>query len=425
MKHIYKVILSAATIASLAFLLLFFSTKRSQGQVTGLITQGKVVIDTTGLKPANGKDGQPGAKGDQGIQGVAGKDGKDGAGSKNGWVYHIYTATDIDSAIAGLKAGKTGCFFFEATDINKDIVLPWQWPGKSMTLVINFNGVNLNGVIKTELPPTYADAERIATQYKVIIRDGMLTGHGTDTTMSLSCFINSEITNIRSRSAAVAGYFAFTMNARVMGCDAGQMKTAGYVADVLKLPLATDTKRDLQSNNLFFGWERVHNAIGCEYSFGSFGSNNVTRFMCVIEGNEPKTGVTFDDLGLTTVKMTRDLYYWCETKATVAMFKYKLNDGLIDNSGWNSKISPFLVDLTSASGALINMYSCPNLLSGDRIRMPVEAKINLSNCKRVDTAVLFSNGKPPQYKIDYYFQNGYRQEIGNYTWNGAKLVTQP
>lgn len=391
-------------------------------------SQDKIILSDETKAELKGADGKDGANGKDGVDGKDGKDGKDGvsgSGQKNGWVYHIYTAADIDSAIAGLKAGKVGCFFFEATDINKDIVLPWQWVGNSKMLIINFNGVNLNGVIKTELPPTYADAERIATQYKVVIRDGMLTGHGNDTTMSLACFINSEFTNIRSRAAAVAGYFAFNMTARVVGCDATGMKKAGYVADRLLLPLATDTKRDLQSNNIFFGWDRVHNAVGCEYSFGKFGANNAMTFMCPIEGNEPKIGVNYDDLGMTTVRVTHDLYNWCETKASVAMFKYKSNDGLINLTGWNSKQSPFLVDLTSASGALLNMYGMINMLNSDRIKMPLNSKINLTDSKYVNVDTLFPDGKPAQYSIEMYYQNGLRKFIGNNTWNGKQVTLTP
>jgi hypothetical protein len=363
-----------------------------------------------------------GAKGDKGDKGDPGSGGSTARPSST---VDIYTAADIDSAISGLKAGKVSCLNFKQTDITKNITLPYKWAGSSKKVIISLNGNNLNGWIKTEMPPSYAEAENFGTQHRVEITPGTITGNGNDTGIVLYCYINAEVRGVSFKNNAVAMYTGFTMNARVIGCDATGMKKAGFVADRLRIPNPTDQAKSLQCNNIKYSSVRVHNAEGALYSFYSYANNKVIYEDCIAEGKNPNHDFYFDDGGDPVVKQVYFIRSHCENSPTKSVFFVRMNDGdVIFDGTWNQKSSPILYDVVSDAGCYVEVNNNPNILTSDKFRTSSGAFWSFYNNKRFDFATSWIGAPPVQYDLKYKYQNGSRWENSNGQLNNKKILTQ-
>lgn len=344
--------------------------------------------------------------------------GKDGA-NKPSCVYLVYTAADWDSAIAGLKAGKVTKIEVMQTDIKKNVSIPKTWAGNSKYLIIEGNGAYHDGWIKQEKPATQSEAENEMTQFKVdIIHLAMQAPQ--DTCIVLYGGYNNTIENNRFRKAKQAVYLGFCMNALVQHNDAVNMTGTAFELDRLYVSGAGTSNSC--SNNSLMQYNRVFNANGSYAAFSSKAANNADFYRNIVEGGQAQFGIITDDQGSTTCKIVLKRNNHFEFTPLVADMQDKLNDGLSDNSGnWFQKPSPLRLNIISGAGAIVNFNNHSNLLSTDKINLPVTAKLNMLNNKRVDLAGFFAGtGKPPQNNIVYFYQNGMRTEFGNYTVNGLK-----
>ena len=379
------------------------------------MAQDQIILSPATKAELKGKDGV------DGKDGKDGKDGVDGLGFKQGCVYYIYTAADIDSAIAGLKAGRITKFDFQQTDITKNILLPKTWAGTSKFLIIEGNAANLKGWIKQEMPASQTEAEDLMTQYKIIIQNLSFEAPN-DTCIALYGSLNNDINNNRFRRAKSAVHLGFCMNAVIFHNDAVNMTGTAFVAN--RLYVTGSGTSNAQSNNATFSHNRVFNADSCFASFASYSSNNIDYYKNTIEGNKPQYGIYNDDQGSTTVKMYSHYGMHCETVAYNSMFYTKLNDGVVsfDNT-WNQKISTSLVKLVSGAGCILSWNTAPNMMAGDRFSIPNNVKVSMFNNKKTDMTLF--TVQPLQYDIHYFFQNGSRWSNSNGLLNDKKITTAP